>query len=178
MKTARILMAGAGGQGIVFLGKLLANAAIESTPHITFFPSYGAEVRGGDSHCQVILSSSVISSPVADEFDAMILMNQQSVEKFLPSLADKGLAIINSSLCRARQPSPSWFMMPATEEADQLGDQRAANLVMLGALLARRPFVKAGSIQKNLLKALKGDRSTLERNLAAFNSGLIIADEQ
>jgi len=172
MKTARILMAGAGGQGIVFLGKLLANAALETSPHITFFPCYGAEVRGGDSHCQVILSPAAISSPVADEFEVMILMNQHSVDKFLPDLTDKGLAIINSSLCRARQSSPKWFLIPATEEADQLGDQRAANLVMLGALLAREPFVKPASIQKHLQQTAKGDKASLERNLAAFHRGL------
>lgn len=172
MKTNRILMAGAGGQGIVFLGKLLANSALDSCPHITFFPSYGAEVRGGDSHCQVILSHAVISSPVADEFEAMILMNQHSVEKFLCSLGHRGLAIINSSLCRVRQLSPLWLQVPATEIADQLGDQRAANLVMLGALLSQRPLVKSSVIQKRLQAGVKGDKSFAERNVAAFNAGL------
>ena len=99
MKLTRIVMAGAGGQGIIFLGKLLANAAVDAIPHVTYFPSYGAEVRGGNSHCQVILSPDEISSPVAEEFEAMILMNQQSVDKFLPCLEGKGLAVINSSLC-------------------------------------------------------------------------------
>lgn len=172
MKAIRILMAGAGGQGIVFLGKLLANAALDTSAHITFFPSYGAEVRGGDSHCQVILSETVISSPVAATFDFMILMNQQSVEKFLPRLANKGLAVLNSSLCAARQVSPNWILLPATEIADQQGDQRAANLVMLGALLSRRPLVRPAAIVKCLQRGFAGQKDALAQNLAAFNSGL------
>lgn len=175
MKLTRIVMAGAGGQGIVFLGKLLANAALDSVPHITYFPSYGAEVRGGDSNCQVILSPDEISSPVAEEFEVMILMNQQSVDKFLPSLAGKGLAVINSSLCKPKQASTNWLMVPATEAADRLGDQRAANLVMLGALLTREPFVKPAIIEKFLRKFMGCDKIILERNLAAFHSGMALA---
>ena len=170
MKLTRIVMAGAGGQGIIFLGKLLANAAVDAIPHVTYFPSYGAEVRGGNSHCQVILSPDEISSPVAEEFEAMILMNQQSVDKFLPCLEGKGLAVINSSLCNPRHASPNWILVPATEAADRLGDQRAANLVMLGALLTRRPFVKPAVIEKYLRKFMGGDKIILERNLAAFHS--------
>ena len=175
MKLSRILMAGAGGQGIVFLGKLLANAALETSSHITYFPCYGAEVRGGDSHCQVILSTHEISSPVAEEFEALILMNQHSVDKFMPGLADKGMAIINSSLCKARQASASWVLVPASEEAVQLGDSRVANLVMLGALLERRPFVKPSVIEKLLQRLMGNDKATLDRNLSAFRCGMTLA---
>ena len=97
-------------------------------------------------------------------------MNQQSVDKFLPCLEGKGLAVINSSLCNPRHASPNWILVPATEAADRLGDQRAANLVMLGALLTRRPFVKPAVIEKYLRKFMGGDKIILERNLAAFHS--------
>lgn len=174
MKTERILVAGAGGQGIVFLGKLLANAAIERIPHITFFPSYGAEVRGGDSHCQVTLSDREISSPVANAFDVMIVMNQHSADKFLPRLMARGIALVNSSLCKVRE-TPTRLLVPATEEADQLGDQRVANLVMLGALLAHRKVVSPASIEANLKTFFAGSRAALDRNLAAFHAGMAFA---
>lgn len=171
MSSERILIAGAGGQGIVFIGKLLANAAISSTPHITFFPSYGAEVRGGDSSCQVILSTREISSPVSREFDLMIVMNPASTAKFRPQLAPDGVAIVNSSLARGT-PCPCCVMVPATEEADRLGDQRVANLIMLGTLLAHRRIVDPAQIEMLLRNLLAGNPVILARNLAAFNAGL------
>ena len=171
MNMTRILMAGSGGQGIVFLGKLLANAALESAPHITFFPSYGAEVRGGDSSCQVILSPMEIASPVSREFDLMILMTTQGKEKFLPSLAPNGVAVINSSLisCPA---APGRIQIEATREADRLGDQQVANLIMLGALMCRQNVVRPIRIQQLLRDFLSGNPITLARNLTAFQCGL------
>jgi 2-oxoglutarate ferredoxin oxidoreductase subunit gamma len=174
MRTERILVAGAGGQGIVFLGKLLANAALERVPHITFFPSYGAEVRGGDSHCQVTLSDGEISSPVADAFDVMIVMNQQGADRFLPRLVTHGIALVNSSLCKVRE-TPDRLRVPATEEADQLGDPRVANMVMLGALLARREVVSPAGVEANLKAFFSGSRAALDRNLAAFHAGMAFA---
>jgi 2-oxoglutarate ferredoxin oxidoreductase subunit gamma len=171
MNMTRILMAGSGGQGIVFLGKLLANAALETTPHITFFPSYGAEVRGGDSSCQVILSPIEIASPVSQEFDLMILMTPQGMEKFLPALAPKGVAAINSSLISC-PPAPGRIQVQATCEADRLGDQRVANLIMLGAIMTRLSGVRPLRIQQLLRDFLSGNPITLARNLAAFQCGL------
>jgi 2-oxoglutarate ferredoxin oxidoreductase subunit gamma len=171
MNMTRILMAGSGGQGIVFLGKLLANAALESAPHITFFPSYGAEVRGGDSSCQVILSPMEIASPVSQEFDLMILMTPQGTEKFLHSLAPNGVAVINSSLISCPAASGR-IQIEATREADRLGDQQVANLIMLGALMTRQNVVRPIRIQQLLRDFLSGNPITLARNLAAFQWGL------
>ena len=173
MKLERILVAGAGGQGSVLLGKLLANAAIDTVPRITFFPSYGAEVRGGTSHCQVILSDDEISSPVAQEFDTMVVMNPESADTFLPRLTPKGLAVINSSLCKTR-PGPGRILIPATQEADRLGDPRVANLVMLGALLSRRPVVRPARIESLLRDLMAAKPSILQRNLAAFHCGMAL----
>jgi 2-oxoglutarate ferredoxin oxidoreductase subunit gamma len=172
MKTQHILMAGSGGQGLVLLGKLLANAALKSVPHITFFPSYGAEMRGGTSHCQVIPSPTEIPSPVAETFDLMILMNQESVDKFIMAGDQHGFALVNSTLCAAYGRAPA-VRIPATTEADKLGDTRAANLVMLGALIARRPVVPASDIQETI-QTLLGGKSTkiIDLNLSAFQRGL------
>ena len=172
MKLERILMAGSGGQGIVFLGKLLATAALRNTPHVTFFPSYGAEVRGGTSNCQVILSSDEIPSPVADQFESLVLMNQESASRFLPKLAPGGSAVVNSSLC-SMEAAPGCMLIPATEEAEKLGDLRVANLVMLGALVARRRFVAPEDVENSLRNILAGKSMTIvDLNLAAFRAGL------
>lgn len=170
----RILMAGAGGQGIVFVGKLLANAALADFAHITFFPSYGAEVRGGTSNCQVMLSDTEISSPLADRFDLQILMNDDSTTRFLPQLAKGGLAVINRSLV-AVEAGPGRLLVPATEQAEELGDGRVANLIMLGVLLKARPLLKPACVEQALERLLGEKRAILDSNLAAFRAGLAMA---
>lgn len=167
----RILMAGAGGQGLVLLGKLLANAALDTVPHITFFPSYGAEVRGGTSHCQVILSDTEISSPLVNRFDMLILMNQASTDTFLPALSGRGLALINSSLTRIA-PGANRRLVPATQQAEELGDSRVANLILLGVLLKARPMVSPASVENTLQTMLGEKPAVLELNLTAFRTGL------
>ena len=174
MKRERILVAGAGGQGVVSLGKLIANAALDSIPHVTFFPSYGAEVRGGTSHCQVILSPEAIPSPVSDRFETAILMNQESVTRFLPQLTRNGLAVINSSMATAR-PDPRHLLIAATQTADAIGDARVANLILLGALLSRKRLVDLERINQELRHIWSGSRTILERNLEAFRAGVTLA---
>jgi len=171
MSKERILVAGAGGQGIIFLGKLMANAALNTIPHVTFFPSYGIEVRGGASHCQVILSDDEISSPVSARFDSLILMNQESMERFLPQLDRKGVAVVNSSLCEST-PDPRVIAVPATREADRMGALRSANLIMLGTLLARRTFLKPAQIETTLRQFLTETPGAVDSNVAAFHAGL------
>ena len=167
----RIMMAGAGGQGILFIGKLLANAALEEFAHVTFIPSYGAEVRGGPSSCQVILSDTEISSPVAERFDAMILMNQDSVTRFLPQLARGGMAVINGSLSNA-EPASNRRLIPATERAEDLGDARGASLILLGVLVKERPVVTPACVEATLRRTVGGKKAVLDSNLGAFRAGL------
>jgi 2-oxoglutarate ferredoxin oxidoreductase subunit gamma len=137
----RLLISGSGGQGVIMAGRALAGAALNHVPHITFFPDYGAEVRGGVSKCQVVLSSEEIASPVSDIFESMILMNQESLDCFLASTPTNGLVIINTSLCRMPTgDATNCIGVAATEIADRMGDTRIANFVMLGAYIRRRPF--------------------------------------
>jgi len=168
----RILIAGSGGQGIVSLGRLLARAAVETIPYITFFPSYGAEVRGGTCHCQVMLSSEEIASPIAEQFDFSIIMNQQSANKFLPRLAGNGLAVINQTLCKVKS-DKRFALIPATEIADQLGNKQSANLVMLGALIARNKlFLPDNAESKIKLSFTDMGQTVIDCNLKAFRTGL------
>lgn len=170
-----MLIAGSGGQGILLIGKLLAQAALKSTRHVTFFPSYGAEVRGGTSNCQICLSPNEIASPVAGSYDSMLLMNPASLKRFQHCLLPGGMAVFNSSLCPAAPDDRRFAAIPASERANQLGDTRIANLVMLGAFLARRKLVSPTDIETGITAMLKGRHTNLvEINIEAFHAGLLL----
>lgn len=170
----RLLIAGSGGQGIVLTGKLLAAAAVKTHRHITFFPCYGAEVRGGTSNCQIILSDEEIASPLVEQHDSLILMNQASAVKFASKLKRRSLLIINSSLCKNVRAAGA-VRIPATEIANGLGDVCAANFVMLGAYLSRRTVVPPQEIEMAAEQALAGkSRAILELNIKAFRTGLTL----
>ena len=168
----RIIIAGSGGQGVISLGKLLARLAAETIQHVTFFPAYGAEVRGGTSNCQVILSTNEIAAPIAEIFDSIIIMNQQSAEYFMPALDKHGLAIVNQSLCKVHADSRH-VLIPATEIADRLGSAKAANFVMLGAWLARKPLIPAGAIENAMASHFPdAPPALIDINIRAFRAGL------
>ena len=138
MKDERIIMSGSGGQGLMFIGKLFAQMAMDAAPHVTFMPSYGAEVRGGTSHCRIILSDEEIASPVVEIADTLLVMNQPSLDRFLPVLREGGLLVCNTTLV----PPPNRAdievaEVEATAWALGMGDTRVANVMMLGAYLRK-----------------------------------------
>jgi len=168
----RILIAGSGGHGVVSLGKLLARLAAETIQHVTFFPAYGAEVRGGTSNCQVILSANEIASPIAEMFDSVLIMNQQSAERFMSALDKNGLAIVNQSLCKVHKDSRH-ILVPATKIADHLGNTKAMNFVMLGTWLAHKPLIPARAIENAMASHFPGAPAALiDINIQAFRAGL------
>ncbi len=170
MRIHRIIFSGAGGQGLMFVGKLLAGLAMDEFPHITCMPSYGAEVRGGTSNCQVILSDDVIATPNVAMATAAVLMNQPSVDRFLPALDRQGIAVVNESLASAS--GDNVLLVPASEIALELGDVRAANVVMFAAFLNETELIdkdKALSGVQSVSKR-KGDRA-VEINTNAFERG-------
>ena len=168
----RILIAGSGGQGIISLGKLLARLAVETIQHVTFFPAYGAEVRGGTSNCQVILSTNEIAAPIAEKFDSIIVMNQQSADRFMPALDKNGVAIVNQSLCKV-QADVRHVLVPASEIANHLGNTKAANFVMMGAWLARKPLIPIRSIETAMASHFPdAPPALININIQAFHAGL------
>jgi 2-oxoglutarate ferredoxin oxidoreductase subunit gamma len=168
----RILIAGSGGQGIISLGKLMALAAMETIEHVTFFPAYGAEVRGGTSNCQIILSSKYIASPLAEEFDCLLAMNQQSAERFLPALVENGIAVINSSLCSIAR-RDNFIMIDASRIAEEAGNVKVANIVMLGAMLAKKPIIETRYMEEAIRNVFKDAApAILTTNITAFHEGL------
>ncbi|MFH0762344.1 MAG: 2-oxoacid:acceptor oxidoreductase family protein [Candidatus Omnitrophota bacterium] len=143
--TEKIIIAGAGGQGIMLLGKVLAMAAMRKGEFVTALPSYGAEVRGGTAHCMVVISDQEIGSPYIEEADTLIIMNRPSLERFKARAKNKGLFLINSSLAclsgrQAGRPSGRGIRVlecPFTDLAIKLGNIKVANMVALGLFLSQ-----------------------------------------
>jgi len=172
----RILIAGSGGQGVISLGKVLASVAVDTVPHVTFFPAYGAEVRGGTSNCQVVLSDREISSPVSEQFDSILILNQVSLDRFLPARAPGGLVIANSSMCDTSA-APGIVAIPASEAAIALGNSRSTNFIMLGAYLTVHPVVPTDDVGEAISHAFAAKGAdVIDLNRHAFARGIELAE--
>ncbi|MBU1091065.1 MAG: 2-oxoacid:acceptor oxidoreductase family protein [Candidatus Omnitrophica bacterium] len=171
--TEKIIIAGAGGQGIMLLGKVLAEAAMREGNFVTWMPSYGAEVRGGTAHCMVILSDKEISSPYIDKADILIVMNRPSLEKFRSRISNHGLLIMNSSLVSADgYKNARNYKYPFTEIALRLGNIRVANMIALGALVAKKKLVSLKSVLEAISSIAPKDKKDLvEINIRALKKG-------
>lgn len=164
----KIIIAGFGGQGILFLGKLICQAGMEKGLHVTFFPSYGAEVRGGTANCHVILSDKRVAQPVVEKADTLIIMSEPSLLKFESLLIPKGLLIFNSSLIKINLKRDDIFIesIPASDMAYKLGDVGSANMVMLGRYIKCRGLIPFESIERNI----RGPKRDI--NLKAISIGV------
>lgn len=158
-----IIFAGFGGQGVLFAGQLLAYTALEEGKHVTWIPSYGPEMRGGTANCTVVIAAESVGSPVVTDPDAAVVMNQPSLEKFEPTVREGGVLIVNSSLIglKAKRNDIRVVYVPANEIAVELGNDRVANMVALGALVEATEVVKLDSIVESLKKALPPHRHNL-----------------
>lgn len=131
-----VFISGFGGQGILLAGQLLAEAAMEKGLNVTFFPSYGVEMRGGTARCTVIISDEEIGSPIVDSPGCVIAMNQPSLLRFQDVVVDGGLLIVNSSLAKMEDVTREGVhihQVPMSELAIELGNARLTNMVALGA---------------------------------------------
>ncbi len=168
----RVLIAGSGGQGILLIGRILARAGMLCIPHVTYFPAYGAEVRGGTSNCQIVLSNEEIHSPVPSQFEAMLILNQESAQRFIPGRSDSTKVILNTSLCQPPD-SRSVIGIQATDIANDLGDIRTTNFVMMGAYLATNARIPAESMEACIRKELAGKPAAIiDLNIEALEIGL------
>jgi len=176
----RAIIAGFGGQGLMFLGKLTIKTLMDEGFHVTYFPSYGAEVRGGTAKCQIIISSDEIASPIVEAADTLVLMNQPSYEKFKPQLAPDGVMLANSSLVRVTDPPAARILLevPATQMATDLGDVRCANMIMMGAYNAIRDFVPVDRLIAQMKEAFGEGKAAIHGlNAKAIQAGRDFASE-
>ncbi|MDQ7839937.1 MAG: 2-oxoacid:acceptor oxidoreductase family protein [bacterium] len=172
MAVHEIVIAGFGGQGVLFLGEVLAQAALSEGREVTWLPAYGPEQRGGTAYCTVVISSEPIGSPVVSDPTVMIAMNRPSLDRFEPAVRPGGLIVCDSTLT-GRVPERTdveVIAVPATAIAVELGAARAANVVLLGATLAARPILSAESVRA-ALDGMVADPQIIARNAAAFERG-------
>jgi 2-oxoglutarate ferredoxin oxidoreductase subunit gamma len=164
--TEKIIIAGSGGQGVMVLGKILAEAAMRENKFITWIPSYGAEVRGGTSHCMVVISDKEIGSPLVNQADTLIIMNKPSLERFKERLAHNGLLIINSSLVPEYSPENEHILQyPFTDIAINIGNIKVANIVALGCYIAHKKVVNL----MTLYRVIAGKSSVVKKELIVMN---------
>lgn len=143
-----VVMAGTGGQGIMIMGQLLAHAAMLEDRHVVWFPSYGPEARGGTADCTVMISSEEIGSPISTQLDTLVGMHELMFKRFQPNVKPDGMLVVNSSLI-----SPSVvradcqvLSVKANELAEEIGNVRAANMVILGAYVAASKAVSLDAL--------------------------------
>ena len=163
MAEERIIIAGFGGQGIMFTGKLLCYAGMMQDLHVTYMPSYGTEVRGGTAYCNVIISSEEIPVPVVSKPTSAIIMNTPSLIKFEPVMVKKGLFVVNSSMANrpVNRKDIETIAIPATNIADRLGNTRVANMVALGAFLSKRDIIGLDTVMEAVQEVLPEYRKHL-----------------
>ena len=175
MKTERIIFAGLGGQGVMSMGQMLAYAGMIENKHVTWCPSYGPEMRGGTANCSVVISDELVGSPlISHDATAAVIMNLPSLTKFEKDILPGGVLLINSSLIEKKSSRDDIKVayVEANKIAGDLGNARAANMVMLGALLSLDNIVSFDSVQQAFLKVF-GERKKefLPNNEKAFNAG-------
>lgn len=173
METS-VIISGFGGQGALFAGQVLAYTGMEAGLHVTWIPSYGPEMRGGTAHCTVVLSDEPIGSPLVSRPTIAIVMNLPSMDKYEPLVQPDGLLVVNSSLVDrpATRDDIRVIEVPANEIADDLGDERLINMVLLGAMLAATDLFPLDGIEKALQRHLpERHRHLLEANYAALKRG-------
>ncbi|MBI2252394.1 MAG: 2-oxoacid:acceptor oxidoreductase family protein [Armatimonadetes bacterium] len=168
-----LIIAGFGGQGIMLIGQLLVYSALEENKNVLWMPSYGPETRGGFANCTVIISNEEIGSPIVAHPQSMIIMNLPSLDRFEDELIPQGLMIVNDSLInrKIKREDINFYLIPATEIADNLGNAKAANMVDLGAYLKIKNVVDFTLTEKTLEKFFANNSSLIELNKKALERG-------
>ncbi|MGM9521680.1 MAG: 2-oxoacid:acceptor oxidoreductase family protein [Oscillospiraceae bacterium] len=171
--TNKLFFAGAGGQGILLMGQMASYAAMAENKPVTFLPSYGPEMRGGTSNCTVVVSDDKpVSCPLIYEADAVVVMNVPSLIKFESLVKPGGKLFVNSSLIeqKAVRDDIDVIYVPTIELAEQLGNTRAANIVMFGALMRTINIVSHETCEHVLEKIFSGRKEKyLDLNKKAFD---------
>ena len=170
----KVILAGLGGQGMMLLGRLIAQAVMLEGKNVTFFPSYGTEVRGGTAYYHLTVSDEEIYSPVIEEADALIMMNYPSYLKFKDLLKPNSMLFVNSSMIDKidNEKDIDVFRIPATKIANDIGNVVASNMVMLGAYNQVKNLVSIPIFLSCLKNVLKGRKEPFfEVNKLAIERG-------
>ncbi|MFO8059617.1 MAG: 2-oxoacid:acceptor oxidoreductase family protein [Bacillota bacterium] len=177
----QILMAGFGGQGIMLMGQMLAYAGMKEGRYVSWMPSYGPEQRGGTANCSVVISDEPVGSPVVLEPTVCVVMNHPSLTRFRSVVQAGGHIFINSSLTdeTAERDDIHVIRIAATEEAEALGTNRVANMIMLGALTSVEGLISLETLREVLPGVLPERRhSLIPLNIQALERGIELVSEE
>jgi 2-oxoglutarate ferredoxin oxidoreductase subunit gamma len=172
-----IIISGFGGQGVLSMGKILAYSGLMEDKEVTWFPSYGPEQRGGTANVTVILSDERISSPIVNEFDIVIALNQPSLKKFEPMVKPGGILIYDPSgiIHEPERVDILVYTVAATDAASAMKNSKLMNMIVLGGLLKVVPMVKLENVMKGLKKSLpERHHVLLPLNEQAIHKGMEI----
>ena len=174
MKTTQILIAGFGGQGILFAGKFLAYKGLMEDLQVSWLPSYGPEMRGGTANCNVILSESPVGSPIVTRPDVLVAMNLPSLQKYVDTVAPGGQIYVDSALIdeKVTRTDVEVFYIPATQMAKDEGIASLANMIIMGCLLQNNPELSFEGTEAVVSKLVPPTKAALiELNMKALTLG-------
>lgn len=172
--TAKLIIAGFGGQGILFFGKLLSYKALFENKEVSWLPSYGPEMRGGTATCSVTISSSLIGSPIIDEPDILVAMNLPSLDKFESKVKSGGKIFVDSTMVdrKVKRSDVEAFYIPSSEISQEMGNVALSNIVLLGKVLKECPELGRNKIEEAIKKVVSAKHQDMyEINLEAINRG-------
>lgn len=172
--TKEIIISGFGGQGIVSSGIILAHAGLLEDKHVTFFPSYGPEMRGGTANCSVVISTETVASPIFADPDLVVIMNEPSLARFEPTVKKEGLLLYNKTLIKSQPKRKDITIMPveASAIAEELGQGRIANMVMLGVIAKKTGLLKLKTLKEaQRMRFTKASDKQLSLNDQALERG-------
>ncbi len=171
---SNVLISGFGGQGVLFIGQLLANACMNQDLNVTWFPAYGAEMRGGTVNCSVCMSDEEVACAFVDEPENVIALNAPSFERFESRIKSGGIMVVNSSLVKSKpsRADITYKFVPMTDIAYKSGNEKMANIVSLGAFIKAFPVVTKEAIIETMKKKLTGRKADmLQGNIKALEEG-------
>jgi len=177
--TEEIIIAGFGGQGVLSMGKILAYSGIMEDKEVTWFPSYGPEMRGGTANVTVIVSDTRISSPILYEYDTAIILNQQSMDKFEKRVKPGGTLLYdpNGIINPPQRTDINIYKVEATKASVEMGNPKVFNMIVFGSFLKIKPIVTLDNVEKGLQKSLpKRYHNLIRLNLDAVKKGQEIVE--
>lgn len=175
-----IIIAGFGGQGVLFAGQVLAYAAMDTGKEVTWIPSYGPEMRGGTANCTVIIADNEIGSPLVKNPPLAIALNLPSFDKYEEVLAPGGTLIVNQSMVdrAAKRDDIHVIFVPCNEIAEEIGDKKLLNMIAVGALLTALPELSIQDVEKALEAHLPArHKHLLPKNYQALKRGFETAQK-
>jgi len=170
---SKLLFAGSGGQGVLTIGNIFGNAAMLEDFHVTYLPEYGAAMRGGTANCTLCISDEESASPVASSPDILLSLNQPSLASFINRIHPGGQLMYNSSIIDQipKRDDIDFYAVPASELAQQTGNPRATNMIILGAMVHLSQLIRIETVQKSIEMLMEGKKKVVSQSIDSLMMG-------